>query len=221
MILIIWLDLKNWYLNFSTQTLTTYLCGLGILGLLTYLRPKVTFETLLVLSLWLGLLYGKEKWGHGRLQSFIYETNTRPPVVVLGKILSFFLLCLLHIIFVLPLLLLTVLFWGVSWDVFLGIILLILTASSLAAAMGLLVGNVLTDARENLLGEFILGVYLLVTTYFEKTKIINPLVVVFRVLTPGQGNHLKSAFYINSLLLLITLIMIWLPYREKGRDERS
>lgn len=219
MIIVIWSDLRDWYLQSATWTLGIFLSGLALAGILTYLRPEVMFGVLAVLGLWLGLNCGKEKWCTGRLQGYIYNTTLKPATVVMGKAFFTFLLSLLHLFFVLPLLLFTLFFSGVTWSVFLQISALFLTISTLASALALLAGNVLTDAKDTLLEGFLLGVYLVCTAIFPFLQRINPLVGILRTLTPGEDKGLGFAITSNLVILVGILILIWFPYRSGKGDE--
>lgn len=218
MIIIIWSDLKDWYATSATRTLAVFLCGLVFFGFITDLRPEISFQVLSVLGLWLGLNCGKEKWSSARLQSYIYNTTLKPGTVVAGKAVFSCLLSFLHLLFVLPLLLLNAVFSGVTWDVFLQILALFLTISTLASALASFAGNVLTDAKDSLIEGFLIGVYLLCMAIFPALQSINPLVEIHRVFTPGATKGLGFAIISNILLLVTVLLLTWIPYRS-GKGE--
>src|SRR5690554_1046099 len=174
MILVLWSDLKDWYQQFSTRSLTYFLGGLGFTGTFTDLRPQAIFGALMVLGFWLGLICGKETFSSSRLQPLIFNTKLKPVSVVAGKALFTLMLGIIHIFFALPLLLLTVIYWGVSFYVLIQILALVVIVTALVSAFALVAANVLTSTGDGFLGEFILGGYLLLTVIFEGLKGVNP-----------------------------------------------
>lgn len=96
---------------------------------------------------------------------------------------------------------------------------LFLTISTLASALVLFAGNVLTDAKDSLIEGFLLGVYLVCTAIFPVLQRINPLVEIHRVLTPGATKGLGFAIISNILILVAVLLLTWIPYRSGKGDE--
>jgi len=212
-ILVFWSDLKDWYRRFSTRSFTYFLGALGIIGAFTNLQPQAVFGVLMVLGFWLGLACGKETFSSSRLQPLIFSTKLKPVSVVAGKVVFVLLLGIIHILLVLPLLLLTVLYWGVSFCVLIQILVLVEVITALVSAFALMAANVLTSTGDGFLGEFMLGGYLLLTAVFQELKRINPFYSVLQVLNPELQVDLGYAILLNFLLLLGSLIAIWVPYR--------
>ena len=194
MIAVLWSELAGWGSRYSRQTLCAAVCGSATIGALTMLRPEACLEGLTGVIIWVGFLAGRQVWSPVAAWEWISRTGIAPGLVVTARVAAACLVCLAHLLAVLPFLVFMALVWGVPVAVFLEAGLILLTGAVVACTLGLL-GPHLGLGEDAFFGNVLVSGWLILTAMIPWLRGVNPFYLVWRAieapdprrLLPGAG----------------------------------
>ena len=218
MIAIIWSDLKMWGQVYAQQTLMMVIGFVAMITAVSIVRPEMVLFGATVSGVYIGLLAGKQRWSPAKPWEWTGRGGLSPLTVVGGKVIAAALVCLVHLIMLIPIAILTSALWGIpGWVlVYAGLTVLIGAATSSAWAM---VGHYLSLGNGSLADIFAAG-WFAVTMIVPPFRMANPLWLAWSVLNPERTKLIGKGFLTGLAVLLLTIIVTAVLMRNE-RGVRS
>ena len=219
MIAFILAELAGWnnYCGSRSIKFVIYCCALT--GITCLLRPDICFPVLITVFAWLGMGAFRPEEGESEEKTWIREARLTPWKLIAAKILSSFLVTLLHLIIILPVFILATSIWGIPWSTigFIGLI-LILTAITAAIFELLLKQSVWIEPFQRILVVFI---WFAIVTFIPNFRVLSPFTWAFRITLRGAGRDTLTSLGLNLLFMFILTIVtrIFIKKENWNSDE--
>lgn len=206
MIAVIISDIAGWLKQESRATISGMVFIIGLVGSFTFLRPEYCLEALTAIVLGLALKAGNENWSEFWLKDWVKRTELPLWNLILGKVLAALAVCLIHLLFVLPVLIIMLMLWGFTWVQLVNVLLTILIAALIVAGLGLC-GFCLGKDEDNILNSIPVVVWIVTTALVPLLRPFNPFYFVWNILVSNTQTLTAVIHLIN---LGVAALSIWM-----------
>lgn len=197
MIAVIISELTGWLKHESKSTITVMAIVMGLAGSFSFLRPEFYMEILALIMIWAAIKAGEEDWSEFSLREWRRRTGLSLSSLIIGKAVAAFFVCLIHLSFVLPVLVIMLILWGLSWLQLLNTILTIILTAMIVTGLGLC-GSFRGKEEVNALTGFLIAFWIILTGLVPLLRPLNPFFLIWKVLV----SHIQPSIYIVHLIYL-------------------
>lgn len=206
MIAVIISELAGWLKHESKSTITVMVIVMGLAGSFSFIRPVFCMEILALIMIWAAIKAGEEDWSEFSLQEWKRRTGLSLRNLIIGKAIAVLFVCLIHLIFVLPVLVIMLILWGLSWLQLLNAILTIMLTAIIVTGFGLC-GSFRGKDEVNALTGFMIGFWIILTGLVPFLRLLNPFFLIWNVLVSDiqPSTYIVHFIYLGSAYLIYFL----------------
>jgi hypothetical protein len=216
MIAVIISELTGWLKHESKSTITVMVIVMGLAGSFSFIRPELCMEILALIMIWAAIKAGEEDWSEFSLQEWKRRTGLSLWNLIIGKAAAAFLVCLIHIIFVLPVLVIMLILWGLSWLQLLNTILTIMLTAMIVTGFGLC-GSFRGKDEVNALTGLMIAFWIIFTGLAPFLRPLNPFFFIWNVLV---ADIQPSIYKVHFIYLGFAYVTYWLAVYFHGKENR-
>lgn len=213
MIAVILSEISGWLRNESRATFSFMVIFLGVAGSFSFLRPEFCLELLTAVILWIAIKAGKENWSEFWTQDWVKRTNLSLQTVILGKVAAALAVCLIHLLFVFPVLIIMLILWGFTWMLLANVALTMMITALIATGFELC-GSCLGKDEESFITSVPVGVWIIGTTLSPLLRPLNPFYLVWNIMVSNPRFLIAIHLTNLGLAVLSISIAVYLSRRE-------
>lgn len=199
-------EFKSWHLKFSRYSFLVLIIILSFISIASILKPDLSVQAITMFLIWLGWLSAKQSWSEIKYDEWINQSKLSVKSLMIGKILSFIIIVLLHLFFILPVFILMIIMRGIPVISFLwAIFFMILTAVFSLTLTSLFCWFELYSYEY--FGTILIICWLLLSSFIPVLNLLNPFLQIKNILI--TNNAMLSFFAIVIYLILIISFSIF------------
>lgn len=214
MIAVIISEVAGWLKNEFRLTISAMVIVFSLVGSFTFMRPEFCMETLALIMIWVAIKAGEGEWSEFSLREWEKRTNVSLINLIIGKALAALIVCLIHMLFVTPILVIMLILWGFSWLQLVNAVLTILTTAMIVTGFGLC-GAHLGKEEVNYFPGFMIAFWVIVSGFVPFLRLLNPFYLIWN----GLVSHIQPfTFLIHFIYLGLAFSTYWLAaylYRKE------
>lgn len=216
MIAVIISELTGWLKHESKTTITVMVIIMGLAGSFSFIRPELCMEILALIMIWAAIKAGEEDWSEFSIQEWRRRTGLSLWNLIIGKAAAVFLVCLIHLSFVLPVLVIMLILWGLSWLQLINGILTIMLTAMIVAGFGLC-SSFRGKDEMNVLTGLMIVFWITFTGIVPFLRPLNPFFLIWNVLV---SDIQPLTYAVHSIYLGFACLTYCLAVYFHGKETR-